>query len=146
MPEQINLLFVVLDTTRRDRLSLYGHRRDTTPALDDFASQAAVFERALSPAQWTIPSHASMFTGAYPSTHNLTEADRLLPEHFPTAAEILRGAGYQTAGFCNNPLVGVLNHQLTRGFDSFYNYVGAAINRPFDSQFPAPVDAAITPA
>lgn len=143
MPTQINLLFVVLDTTRRDRLSLYGHHRRTSPALDDFASQAAVYDRALSPAQWTVPSHASMFTGAYPSTHHLTEADRLLPEHFPTAAEILRGAGYQTAGFCNNPLVGVLNHQLTRGFDSFYNYAGAAINRPFDRQYPAPVDAAI---
>ena len=51
MPDPINLLFVVLDTTRRDRLSLYGHRRNTSPALDDFASQAAVYDRALSPAQ-----------------------------------------------------------------------------------------------
>jgi len=143
MPKQTNVLFIVLDTTRRDRLSLYGHARNTSPELDAFAAQAAVFERALSPAQWTIPSHASMFTGTYPSTHTLTEADRVLPEHFPTAAEILHSAGYQTAAFCNNPLVGVLNHGLTRGFDAFYNYAGAAINRPFERAFGPPVDSAI---
>lgn len=143
MPKPLNLLFVVLDTTRRDRLSLYGHRRNTTPALDDFAAQAAVYDGALAPAQWTVPSHASMFTGAYPSTHTLTEADRLLPEQFPTVATLLREAGYRTAGFCNNPLVGILNHRLTSGFDAFYNYAGAAINRPFDRQYPAPIDAAL---
>ncbi|MBK8135848.1 MAG: sulfatase [Chloroflexi bacterium] len=143
MPTQINVLFVVLDTTRHDRLSLYGHPRDTTPELDAFAGQAAVFDRALSPAQWTIPAHASMFTGVYPSTHTLTEADRTLPVQFPTTAQILRDAGYQTAGFCNNPLLGVLNHGLTRGFDDFYNYAGAAINRPFERAFGPPVDSAV---
>jgi arylsulfatase A-like enzyme len=143
MPTQMNVLFVVLDTTRRDHLSLYGHSRETTPALDEFAAQAAVYDRALSPAQWTVPSHASMFTGVYPSTHALTEADRVLPERFPTVAERLRAAGYHTAGFCNNPLVGVLNHQLTRGFEAFYNYAGAAVNRPFERTHAPPVAEAV---
>lgn len=143
MSKPLNILFIVLDTTRRDRLSLYGHTRETTPALDDFAADAAVYERALSAAQWTVPAHASLFTGTYPSTHLLTEADNILPQALPTAAELLKNAGYETAGFCNNPLLGVLQHGLTRGFDSFYNYAGAAINRPFERAFGPPVDSAI---
>lgn len=127
---QPNILLIVLDTLRRDRLSIYGHTRSTSPELDDFASRATLFERAVAPAQWTVPAHASMFTGLYASTHQLTEANRALSGSYPTLAEILRAAGYKTAGFCNNPLVGVLDNGLQRGFDDFYNYAGAAPNRP----------------
>lgn len=130
-PTKPNILFIVLDTLRRDRLSIYGHGRNTSPEFDDFASQSTLFERAVSTAQWTVPSHASMFTGLYPSTHQLTEANRVLSGSYPTMAEILQADGYKTAGFCNNPLVGVLDHGLQRGFDDFYNYSGAAPNRPF---------------
>ena len=56
-----NIVFVVLDTHRRDRLGCYGYHRDTSPNLDAFAQQATMFDNAVSPAQWTIPSHASMF-------------------------------------------------------------------------------------
>jgi uncharacterized sulfatase len=129
---QPNILLIVLDTLRRDRLSAYGHHRPTSPELDSFAAQATRFERAIAPAQWTIPAHASLFTGVYPSTHRLTEAHAQLSGLHPTLAEILRGGGYHTVGFCNNPLVGVLDNGLTRGFQDFYNYGGAAPNRPFD--------------
>ena len=70
---QPHILFIVLDTLRRDRLSLYGHVRETSPRLDAFAAGATVFQRAIAPAQWTIPAHASMFTGVYPSTHQVTQ-------------------------------------------------------------------------
>ncbi|MCU0463389.1 MAG: sulfatase-like hydrolase/transferase [Anaerolineae bacterium] len=140
---QPNLLLIVLDTQRRDRLSLYGGPRETSPNIDAFADRAAVYDRAISAAQWTVPSHASMFTGVYPSAHGLTEAHRVLSPRVPTLPEQLRSAGYDTVGFCNNPLVGVLDHGLTRGFDSFYNYAGGAINRPFARQWPSPIDAAI---
>ncbi|MCU0476643.1 MAG: sulfatase [Anaerolineae bacterium] len=138
-----NLLLIVLDTMRRDRLSLYGQPRPTSPLLDDFAQTAAVYERAVSAAQWTVPSHASMFTGVYPSAHGLTEAHRAISPRIPTVAEHLRDAGYHTVGFCNNPLVGVLNHGLTRGFETFYNYAGGAINRPFERSWGALGDAAL---
>lgn len=128
-----NVLLIVLDTLRRDRLSGYGHNRDTSPELDAFAASATVYERAVSPAQWTIPAHASLFTGVYPSTHQLTEANARLSGMFPTLAEILRGAGYHTVGFCNNPLLGVLDNGLRRGFEHFYNYAGTVPNRPFDT-------------
>lgn len=128
-----NILLIVLDTLRRDRLSGYGHNRETSPELDAFAALATTFDRAVSPAQWTIPAHASLFTGVYPTTHQLTEANARLSGMFPTLAEILRGAGYHTAGFCNNALLGVLDNGLMRGFEHFYNYAGTVPNRPFDS-------------
>lgn len=134
MPQQPNVLFIVLDTLRRDRLSTYGHRRETSPALTRFAQNATQFNRAVAPAQWTIPAHASMFTGLYAGAHGLTEASYALSGSHPTLAEILQADGYRTVGFCNNPLVGLLDTGLTRGFDNFYNYAGASPERPIDVQ------------
>jgi len=131
------VLLIILDTLRRDRLSIYGNRRETSPHFDAFAAEATLFERAIAPAQWTVPAHASMFTGLYPSTHQLTQANGLLSGNYPTLAEILQVDGYHTVGFCNNPLVGVLNNGLQRGFSEFYNYAGAAPNRPIQSHQPA---------
>ncbi len=133
---QPNILLIILDTLRRDRLSLYGHTAETSPALDRFAADATLFTRAIAPAQWTVPAHASLFTGLYPSEHRLTQGNGLLSGAYPTLAEILRGAGYETVAFCNNPLVGALDHGLQRGFDHFYNYSTAVPNRPFDSRRP----------
>lgn len=132
--KQPDVLLIILDTQRRDRLSLYGHDRETSPYLSEFAQHATTFERAISPAQWTIPAHTSMFTGHYAGTHGVTEASQALSGAYPTLAEILQVDGYRTAGFCNNPLVGLLDNGLTRGFDHFYNYAGASPNRPIDAQ------------
>jgi arylsulfatase A-like enzyme len=133
MADKPNILLIILDTLRRDRLSVYGHSRETSPAFDAFAAAATLFERAVAAAQWTIPSHTSMFTGLYPSTHQITQADNRLSGSYATLAEILNMGGYETAGFCNNPLVGVLDNGLQRGFEHFFNYAGAAPNRPFDT-------------
>jgi len=133
MPAKPNVLFILLDTLRRDHLALYGHDRPTSPALEAFAQRAVTFERAISPAQWTIPAHASLFSGLYPSQHQLTQAFGVLSAMHPTLAEILRQADYETVAFCNNPLLGLLDHGLQRGFNYFYNYAGATPNRPQDS-------------
>ena len=136
-----HILLIILDTMRRDRLSLYGHTRPTSPFLDEFASRATVFDRAIAPAQWTIASHASMFTGLYPHQHGMTQANHALSETFPTLADILRVNGYHTAAFCNNPLVGLLDNGLQRGFERFYNYASPAPNRPTDPNLPAALEA-----
>ncbi|MFO7917188.1 MAG: sulfatase [Anaerolineae bacterium] len=120
-----NIVFVVLDTHRWDRLGCYGYSRGTSPNLDAFAKGATLFENAIAPAQWTIPSHASMFTGEPASVHLTLQANDVLPSPFTTLAERLRVMGYRTVGFCNNPLVGVLDNGLRRGFETFYNYGGA---------------------
>lgn len=134
MSKKPDVMLIVLDTLRADRLSCYGYRRKTTPNIDAFAQQGTLFERAISPAQWTIPAHASIFTGEYPTTHMTTQIfDRHSREH-RTLAEILREAGYHTVGFCNNPLLGVVENELDRGFDEFYNYGGTIPERPPVSQ------------
>ncbi|MBN1426858.1 MAG: sulfatase [Anaerolineae bacterium] len=122
MNRKPNIILLVLDTHRAERMSLYGYHKNTTPVLDSLAQTATVFDWAIAPGQWTIPSHASMFTGLYPTVHQTNQSYASLPESTPTLAEILRKGGYKTVGFCNNPLVGVLENGLRRGFDQFYNY------------------------
>lgn len=125
-----NILLLVLDTHRLDRLSLYGYHEETTPAIDEFAQKGTTFDWAVATAQWTVPSHASMFTGLYPTVHQTNQSFAALSDEIPTLAEILQKNGYMTTGFCNNPLVGVLDNGLKRGFDQFYNYSGYVPNVP----------------
>jgi arylsulfatase A-like enzyme len=125
-----DIVLLVLDTQRADRLSCYGYHRETTPHLDALAAESSRFRRAFAAAHWTIPSHASMFTGLYPSAHTATQTYAALPETIPTLAERLRDGGYFTTAFCNNPLVGVVNNGLRRGFVSFLNYSGLLTSRP----------------
>ncbi len=119
-----NIIFLVLDTQRSERLTTYGYPKEITPVLGEFAEQCTVFDWAIAPAGWTIPSHASMFTGLYPTVHQTTQSYSSLPDNIPTLAELLQQNGYETVGFCNNPLVSVLENGLKRGFDRFYNYSG----------------------
>ncbi len=148
--ERPNILLIVLDTQRADRLSCYwseeerAKRAHTSPNLDRLAAESTLFERAIAPAQWTIPSHASLFTGEYPSTHQTVQADIELSPSLPTLAELLKFSGYATVGFCNNPLVGILKNGLRRGFEIFYNYGGALPTRPAEGNpLPQPLNKVI---
>ena len=136
-----DILFLVLDTQRADRLGCYGYDRPITPNLDRFAGRGVVFEQAIAPAQWTVPSHASMFTGLYPTAHQVTQSSQSLNSAKPQLVEILSAAGYDTVGFCNNPLVGILNNGFKRGFQQFYNYGGAIPSLPgASSSLPWPLN------
>lgn len=138
--DQPDIIFIVLDTQRADRLGVYGYDKQLTPNLDAFARDGALFHQGVAPAQWTIPSHASMFTGLYPTAHQVTQSHQSLSRDWPHLAELVQGAGYQTIGFCNNPLVGVLNNGFKRGFDTFYNYGGAFPSMPErSSRWPWPL-------
>ena len=127
-----NVLFIVLDTVRPDHLGIYGYERDTSPELDAFAAQGVVFENAFSVAPWTLPSHASMFTGVHPTTHgtgweNPRLADgrahigELAVYDIHTLAEELAERGYQTVGVAEKPW---LSYEigLTQGFEQFHDY------------------------
>lgn len=128
-----DIIFIVLDTQRADRLGCYGYERPITPNLDRFAAEGVLFEQAISPAQWTIPSHASLFTGLYPTAHGVTQSSHSLNPGRAHLAEIMGSLNYETIGFCNNPLVGVLNNGFKRGFETFYNYGGAVPSLPKSS-------------
>jgi arylsulfatase A-like enzyme len=138
---QPDIIFIVLDTQRADRLGSYGYDKPISPNLDRFATQSILFEQAVAPAQWTVPSHASMFSGLYPSAHQVLQSSQRLSPGFPHIAELLSCAGYETVGFCNNPLVGILNNGLKRGFKQFYNYGGAVPSTPrSSSKWPYPLN------
>jgi arylsulfatase A-like enzyme len=64
-----NVLLVTLDTTRADHLGCYGYERDTSPNLDRLAATGLLFERAHSTSSWTLPAHASLFTGKFTASH-----------------------------------------------------------------------------
>ena len=115
-----NVLFVILDTVRKDRLSVYGYDEPTTPVLDDFAEEARVYDHAVAPAPWTLPVHASLFTGLYPSEHNATQETPYL-EDATTLAESLSTAGYATSCYSSNAWITPYTH-LTDGFDDQDNF------------------------
>ncbi|WP_049937892.1 sulfatase [Haloplanus natans] len=115
-----NVLFVVMDTVRADHLTPYGYDRETTPGLAEFADEAAVFEEAVAPAPWTLPVHASLFTGLYPSQHGADQENPYL-EGATTLAETLSAAGYDTACYSSNAWITPYTH-LTDGFDHQDNF------------------------
>jgi len=115
-----NVLFVVLDTVRKDHLSVYGYDEPTTPALERVAEEAAVFDHAVAPAPWTLPVHASLFTGLYPSEHEATQEDPYL-DGVTTLAESLSAAGYDTACYSSNAWITPYTN-LTAGFDDHDNF------------------------
>ncbi len=121
MAERPDIILLLLDTQRADRLSCYGYERATTPHLDALAAGAVRFAAATAPAQWTVPSHASLFTGLYPSQHTAHQMNSVLPAGLPTLAQRLAEHGYFTAGFSQNPLIGLVKNHLDRGFHRFEN-------------------------
>ena len=103
-----NVLVIVLDSVRRDHMSCYGYERPTTPNIDRFAEEAVLFRHAYSTSCWTIPAHASLFTGLYPSRHGANDLreDCLADDH-TTMASFLGTRGYRTASIsCNSFLSG----------------------------------------
>jgi len=115
-----NVLFVVMDTVRADHLTPYGYGRPTTPGLADFADEATVFEEAVAPAPWTLPVHASLFTGLYPSQHGANQENPYL-ESATTLAQTLSATGYDTACYSSNAWITPYTH-LTDGFDDQDNF------------------------
>lgn len=113
-----NLLVIVLDSTRADRLSCYGYDRPTTPHLDAIAAEGTLFEECWSESSWTLPVAHTMMTGLTPREH-LAEHYRRLPAEIPTLSEAARGAGYETRLCAGNAFLGPYAG-LHRGFDHSY--------------------------
>lgn len=121
-PERPNVLVVVVDTLRADHVSAYGYARPTTPVIDRLAAEGALFRDARTTETWTLPGHASLFTGLYTTEHQAHLAHTRLGDEAVTFAEVLRGAGYRTAAFSANPWLSSISG-LGQGFDRF-EYLG----------------------
>ena len=120
----LNVLFILVDTLRADRLGSYGYERDTSPTLDALARSGIRFEHHLSQSSWTKSSMASLWTGLYPVRNGITRYDGVIPDAARMPAEILREAGFQTIGVYRNGWVAP-----TFGFDQgfeVYQHPGSA--------------------
>lgn len=146
-PERPNLLLIVLDTVRADHLGAYGYARGTSPWLDRFAETATVFRNAVASSSWTLPSHASLFTGLYPHAHGadfvegaaaghgaaLAQLGRLddtaivrpLSSEAVTLAELASAAGLETGAVCANTAYLYRYFGLDQGFASYVDTPGA---------------------
>ncbi len=123
-PAQPHVILITLDTTRADRLGVYGYGRPTSPRLDEMARHSLVFERAWSTSTWTLPAHASLFTGKLPKSHGARydpDGPLVLGRHLDgpedwseirargvaesevSLAGLLAGAGYRTGAVVAGP-------------------------------------------
>jgi arylsulfatase A-like enzyme len=119
-PARPSIVIVVLDTVRRDFTGLGSsvpQGRAWAPHLDELAREAAVFPRAWANAPWTVPSHASLFTGELPAAHGCTSLRPRFDAPTPALAEVLGAAGYRSAAFFSNPWLSDEVTGLLRGFD-----------------------------
>ncbi len=137
--EAPNVLLIVLDTVRADHLPSYGYRRETMPHLDAFARRATLYEQAVAPSSWTLPSHASLFTGLHPRSHGAdTSAEQVgvmletlgrgagdqvpvspLSEEVVTLAELLGELGMETGAVCGNTSYLYRVFGLAQGFETY---------------------------
>jgi len=100
-----NLVMVVLDTVRLDHLSTYGYPLETSPALTELADEGIRFDQARVNGMWSLPSHATFFTGVHPSLHGAHYEHWQLDEDRQTLAQALARFGYQTVCITGNPLI-----------------------------------------
>ncbi len=139
-----NLLLIVLDTLRADHVGTYGYSRAVTPWLDEFAKGATVYERVVAPSSYTLPTHATLFTGLYPESHGAIENDRHdgvsleqlglqadwanvspLPDEAQTLAEIMSEKGYETGAICANSAYLSRTFNLDQGFKTYVDATGS---------------------
>ena len=128
-----NIVLVVIDTLRADRLPFYGCEKDTAPFLNELVADSVLFESAWSTSSWTAPATASIFTGTYPNQHGVVTNLRIaglledrgepielnrIPESFETIPLFLRSQGYRTFGVSSNPNIDS-RRGFDRGFDRF---------------------------
>lgn len=126
-----NVLVLLIDAFRADRVSAYGHPEKLTPTIDEIAAEGVLLEQAFAVAPWTLPSVASLFTSYYPSVHGATDyraasmaartggvSVAVLHDHFETLAEVLQREGYATAAVSANVFVQP-QFGFGQGFDAF---------------------------
>ena len=128
----INVLFVLIDTLRSDRLSSYGYKRETSPNIDALAANGIRFSQHFSQSSWTKCSMASMWTGHYPIGTGVLRSQHSISEDARMPAEILREAGFRTSGLWRNNWINP-DFGFSQGFEIYHSprpsKVSAAVRR-----------------
>jgi len=118
--KDLNLLFVLIDTLRADRLSAYGYDRETSPNIDKLAATGLRFANHMSQSSWTKCSMASLWTGLYPVRTGVTRSPQGLPEEAKMPAEILHDAGFRTAAIWRNGWISP-GFGFSQGFEVYHS-------------------------
>jgi arylsulfatase A-like enzyme len=136
----LNVVFLLIDTLRADRLGVYGYARPTSPVIDAAAAYGIVFEDVVSQSSWTKTSMASLWTGTYPIHNGILRYSHVLPEQAVMPAERFRDAGYRTVGLWRNGWVEA-NFGFAQGFESYVRpAIGAERMRIYrESRTPNPI-------
>ncbi len=122
-PDKPNVVMIVLDTLRSDRLGMYGSDRGVSHGLDVLGNKGVVFDRALAASPWTWPSTASLITSLSPPEHGIVGSkSSFLIDELQTLAEVFLQHGVTTAAFSANPLI-CAERNFDQGFEGFFEYV-----------------------
>ncbi|HMD83788.1 MAG TPA: sulfatase-like hydrolase/transferase [Terriglobia bacterium] len=123
-PRDASVLLITLDTTRADHLSCYNPHGARTPHLDSLAARGVLFRHATAQVPLTLPSHACIMTGAYPTVHKLRDMGGfVLDKSHPTIASLTQAAGFSTAAFVGSRVV-AKHFGLSHGFDTYDDDMG----------------------
>lgn len=122
-----NVILLVLDAVRAQSLSLYGYDRKTTPNLELWAKRGLRFDNAIAPVSWTLPAHASMFSGLWPYQFQFDWKSKT-PFPGKTLAGFLADQGYDTVGFASNTVYCSYETGLDAGFLEYYDFLETAEN------------------
>jgi len=114
----LNVLFILVDTLRADRLGVYGYERDTSPNLDALAATGIRFAQQVSQSSWTKCSMASLWTGLYPVRTRVLRAYDVVSPEARMPAEIFQEAGFRTAGIWRNGWIDP-NFGFSQGFEIY---------------------------
>jgi choline-sulfatase len=114
----LNVVFILIDTLRADRLSAYGYKRETSPMMDQLAASGIVFANDQSQSTWTKCSMASLWTALYPPHEGVLRFDHAIPDAATMPAEVFKKAGYETVGIYRNGWVAP-NFGFSQGFDVY---------------------------
>lgn len=121
--DDLNVLFILIDTMRAERLGSYGYSRDTSPRIDRLAAEGVRFERHLAQSSWTKTSMASLWTSLYPNRTGIIGFDDVLPEEARMPSEIFQDAGFRTAGIYRNGWVAPA-FGFSQGFEVYQKSLG----------------------
>ena len=133
--EDLNVLFLLVDTLRSDHLTPYGYERETSPVIGELADTGIRFAQHVSQSSWTKCSMASLWSGLYPARTGVTRAPHVLSEGAKLPAEIYREAGFRTTGIWRNGWIAP-NFGFGQGFESYTQPKPARVDRPQPHQSP----------
>ncbi|MCK5116619.1 MAG: sulfatase [Candidatus Aegiribacteria sp.] len=130
-----NIILIILDTLRADHLSCYGYHRYTSPSIDSLAAEGTLWANAQAQAPWTLPAHASIWTGLSVRSHRTIIPQAVymdsgasvklmytLDRALPSLPVLLSEAGFSTFGIANSPYVSSI-YGFDVGFDQFSCYL-----------------------